>query len=95
MMHQFPFLLGVPALEKLAPPIAQFLFLRTGKQLYLTDGKPSRPPLLLRMASDCEDGKFLYVKLAFTATEYTFFGSDFVSTFIFVTNEDIQGKAWI
>ncbi|XVF40348.1 hypothetical protein PTKIN_Ptkin01aG0106100 [Pterospermum kingtungense] len=62
---QFPFLLGVPILEKLAPPIAQFLFLRTGKQLYLTDGKPSRPPLLLRMTSDCEDGKFISALGAF------------------------------
>ncbi|OMO65368.1 hypothetical protein COLO4_31303 [Corchorus olitorius] len=56
---QLPFLLGVPFLEKLAPPIAPFLVGRTGKQLFLTDGKPNRPPLLLRMASDCEDGKFL------------------------------------
>ncbi|XWS12524.1 hypothetical protein CRYUN_Cryun37aG0096700 [Craigia yunnanensis] len=62
---QFPVLLGIPILEKLAPPIAPFLVGRTGKQLFLTDGKPSRPPLLLRMASDCEDGKFLSALGAF------------------------------
>ncbi|KAK8674584.1 hypothetical protein V6N13_032693 [Hibiscus sabdariffa] len=62
---QLPFLLGVPFLEKLAPPVAPFVVGRTGKQLFLTDGKPSRPPLLLRMASDCEDGKFLSALRAF------------------------------
>ncbi|XP_022724812.1 putative lipase C4A8.10 isoform X2 [Durio zibethinus] len=62
---QLPFLLGVPILEKLAPPIAPFFVGRTGKQLFLTDGKPSRPPLLLRMASDCEDRKFLSALGAF------------------------------
>ncbi|KAE8709091.1 putative inactive dual specificity protein phosphatase-like [Hibiscus syriacus] len=59
VVPQLPFLLGFPFLEKLAPPIAPVIFGRTGKQLFLTDGKPSRSPLLLRMASDCEDGKFL------------------------------------
>ncbi|KAK1324963.1 hypothetical protein QJS10_CPA01g01848 [Acorus calamus] len=53
--NQLPFLLGDPILEKLAPPIAPFIIGRTGRQLFLTDGKPSRPPLLLRMTSDCED----------------------------------------
>lgn len=62
---QLPFLLGLPLLEKLAPPIAPFVVGRTGKQLFLTDGKPSRPPLLLRMASDCEEGKFLSALGAF------------------------------
>ncbi|XP_017979442.1 PREDICTED: uncharacterized protein LOC18596696 isoform X2 [Theobroma cacao] len=75
---QLPFLLGVPILEKLAPPIAPFFVGRTGKQLFLTDGKPNRPPLLLRMASDCEDGKFLYVKQAFIVTEEACFCSDFI-----------------
>ncbi|XVE88196.1 hypothetical protein DITRI_Ditri19aG0049400 [Diplodiscus trichospermus] len=62
---QLPFLLGVPILEKIAAPIAPFFVGRTGKQLFLADGKPSRPPLLLRMASDCEDGKFLSALGAF------------------------------
>ncbi|RWR96339.1 putative lipase isoform X1 [Cinnamomum micranthum f. kanehirae] len=56
---QLPLLLGVPILEKLVPPIAPFFIGRTGRQLFLTDGKPSKPPLLLRMASDCEDGNFV------------------------------------
>ncbi|KAI3914910.1 hypothetical protein MKX01_018079 [Papaver californicum] len=56
---QLPFLLGVSFLEKLAAPIAPILAGRTGRQLFLLDDKPSRPPLLLRMASDCEDGQFI------------------------------------
>ncbi|KAG9446820.1 hypothetical protein H6P81_012948 [Aristolochia fimbriata] len=63
--NQLPFLLGVPLLEKLAPPIAPFFVGRTGRQLFLTDGKPNRPPLLLRMASDCKDGKFISALKAF------------------------------
>ncbi|KAL4204587.1 hypothetical protein AMTRI_Chr01g110640 [Amborella trichopoda] len=62
---QLPFLLGVPLLEKLAPPIAPILIRRTGCQLFLTDGRPSKPPLLLRMASDCDDGKFVSALRAF------------------------------
>ncbi|OVA13285.1 protein of unknown function DUF676 [Macleaya cordata] len=63
---QLPFLLGVSILEKLAAPIAPILAGRTGRQLFLTDDKPSRPPLLLRMASDCEDGQFISALGAFT-----------------------------
>lgn len=48
-------------LEKIAAPIAPFVVGRTGKQLFLTDGKSSDPPLLLRMASDCTEGPFMYV----------------------------------
>lgn len=59
LISQLPFLLGVPILEKLAAPMAPIFVGRTGSQLFLTDGKPNRPPLLLRMASDCEDGKFM------------------------------------
>ncbi|XP_042489080.1 putative lipase YDR444W [Macadamia integrifolia] len=62
---QLPFLLGVPILEKLAPSVGTFLVGRTGRQLFLTDGKPSRPPLLLRMASDCKEGKFISALAAF------------------------------
>ena len=60
-IHQLPFLLGVPVLEKIAAPIAPFVVGRTGKQLFLTDGKSSDPPLLLRMASDGGEGLFMYV----------------------------------
>ncbi|XP_057470710.1 uncharacterized protein LOC130759580 [Actinidia eriantha] len=62
---QLPLLLGVPILEKLAPSIASIFVGRTGSQLFLTDGKPNKPPLLLRMASDCEDGKFISALGAF------------------------------
>ncbi|KAF5729167.1 putative lipase [Tripterygium wilfordii] len=56
---QLPFLFGVPLLEKLAPPIAPIFTGRTGSQLFLTDGKPDKPPLLLRMTTDCQDIKFI------------------------------------
>ncbi|KAJ4869032.1 Hydrolase-like protein family [Raphanus sativus] len=56
---QLPFLLGLQILERLAAPLAPFVVGRTGSQLFLTDGKADKPPLLLRMASDCEDLKFL------------------------------------
>ncbi|KAK7400145.1 hypothetical protein VNO78_11345 [Psophocarpus tetragonolobus] len=62
---QLPFLLGVPILEKLAAPIAPFFVGQTGSQLFLTDGKPDKPPLLLRMACDCEEVKFLSALGAF------------------------------
>jgi len=61
--HQLPFLLGVPVLEKLAAPIAPFVVGHTGNELFLTDGKASDPPLLLRMTSDCRDGLFMYAPL--------------------------------
>ncbi|XP_010915522.1 uncharacterized protein [Elaeis guineensis] len=62
---QLPFLLGVPILEKLAPPLAPIFIGRTGRQLFLTDGKPSKPPLLLRMTSDYEDNKFISALASF------------------------------
>ncbi|XP_023520181.1 putative lipase C4A8.10 [Cucurbita pepo subsp. pepo] len=62
---QLPFLLGVPFLEKLAPPIAPIVVGRTGSQLFLTDGKPDKPPLLLRMASASEKEKFISALGAF------------------------------
>lgn len=63
--NQLPFLLGLPILEKLAAPIAPIFVGQTGSQLFLTDGKPTKPPLLLRMASDCDDGKFISALGAF------------------------------
>ncbi|KAL9383774.1 hypothetical protein Peur_024097 [Populus x canadensis] len=62
---QLPFLLGIPILEKLALPIAPIIVGRTGSQLFLIDGKPNKPSLLLRMTSDSEDGKFLSALGAF------------------------------
>uniref|UniRef100_A0A803MDX9 DUF676 domain-containing protein n=1 Tax=Chenopodium quinoa TaxID=63459 RepID=A0A803MDX9_CHEQI len=63
--NQLPFLLGLHFLEKLAPSFASVFVGRTGSQLFLTDGKPNRPPLLLKMATDCEDGKFISALGAF------------------------------
>ncbi|KAE9591337.1 hypothetical protein Lal_00038568 [Lupinus albus] len=62
---QLPFLLGIQFLEKLAAPLAPYFVGRTGAQLFLTDGEPNNPSLLLRMASDCEDEKFLSALGAF------------------------------
>ncbi|KAM3207553.1 hypothetical protein ACQJBY_062676 [Aegilops geniculata] len=57
--NQLPFLQGLSILEKLAAPLAPFIVGRTGAQLFLTDGEPSKPPLLLLMTSDHEDKKFM------------------------------------
>ncbi|KAJ3709006.1 hypothetical protein LUZ61_012711 [Rhynchospora tenuis] len=62
---QLPFLLGVEMLEKLAPPLAPLLVGRTGRQLFLTDEKPGKRSLLLRMASDCEDNEYISALAAF------------------------------
>jgi hypothetical protein len=61
LLPQLPFLLGLPLLEEIAVPIAPFVVGQTGKQLFLTDGKPNDQPLLLQMASDCPEGPFMYV----------------------------------
>ncbi|KAI3676608.1 hypothetical protein L1987_86219 [Smallanthus sonchifolius] len=62
---QLPFLLGLPMLEKIAAPMAPIFVGRTGSQLFLTDGKPERPPLLLRMTSDCQEAYFISALDAF------------------------------
>ncbi|KAB1202501.1 hypothetical protein CJ030_MR8G018306 [Morella rubra] len=56
---QLPLLFGISILEKLILPLAPIISGRSGIQMFLNDGKPNKPPLLLRMASDCEDGKFI------------------------------------
>ncbi|KAK8956346.1 hypothetical protein KSP40_PGU017744 [Platanthera guangdongensis] len=56
---QLPFLLGLAFLEKLVAPLAPMLTGKTGHQLFITDGKPEQPPLLLRMTSDSSDLKFI------------------------------------
>ncbi|CAN6215050.1 unnamed protein product [Urochloa humidicola] len=63
--NQLPFLQGLSILEKLAAPLAPLIVGRTGAQLFLTDGDPSKPPLLLQMASDSEDKKFILALAAF------------------------------
>ncbi|KAM0939252.1 putative alpha/Beta hydrolase, lipase [Dioscorea sansibarensis] len=57
---QLPFLCGVPFLEQRASKSAHFIVGRTGKHLFLTDNDDDgKPPLLLRMAYDCDDIKFI------------------------------------
>ncbi|KAE8659200.1 putative Hydrolase [Hibiscus syriacus] len=56
--RQVPLFHGSHVLEKVAARTSWFLG-RTGKHLFLTDGKDGKPPILLRMASDCEDLKFM------------------------------------
>lgn len=63
--NQLPFLQGLSILEKIAAPLAPLVVGRTGAQLFLTDGEPSKPPLLLEMASDHEDKKFISALAAF------------------------------
>ncbi|TYI92947.1 hypothetical protein E1A91_D02G104300v1 [Gossypium mustelinum] len=55
---QVPLFRGSRALENFAARIS-WLLGRTGKHLFLTDGKDGKPPLLLRMVNDCEDLKFI------------------------------------
>ncbi|XP_024516559.1 putative lipase YDL109C isoform X1 [Selaginella moellendorffii] len=56
---QLPILCGFRCLESAAVCIAHWFVGRTGRHLFLTDGKPNHPPLLCRMVTDCEDGMFL------------------------------------
>ncbi|KAF0901488.1 hypothetical protein E2562_003481 [Oryza meyeriana var. granulata] len=63
--NQLPFLQGLSFLEKLAAPLAPLVVGRTGAQLFLTDGEPSKPPLLLQMASDHQDKNFISALAAF------------------------------
>ncbi|RLM80600.1 putative lipase C4A8.10 isoform X1 [Panicum miliaceum] len=56
---QLPFLFGVPLLERIAAGTAHFIVGRTGKHLFLTDRDDGKPPLLVRMVEDCDDGKFM------------------------------------
>ncbi|GMI91057.1 hypothetical protein like AT1G10040 [Hibiscus trionum] len=62
--RQVPLFQGSHVLEKIAARTSWFLG-RTGKHLFLTDGKDGKSPLLLRMVSDCEDLKFMSALLSF------------------------------
>ncbi|AES73903.2 putative alpha/Beta hydrolase [Medicago truncatula] len=55
---QVPLLCGFHSLEKTASRLSRFLG-KTGKHLFLTDGKNEKPPLLLQMVRDSEDIKFM------------------------------------
>ncbi|QCE05518.1 putative lipase ROG1 isoform X1 [Vigna unguiculata] len=56
---QVPFLLGVPAFEKVASCVIHFIFRRTGRHLFLTDDDEGKPPLLKRMIEDYGDLYFM------------------------------------
>ncbi|GAA0150711.1 hypothetical protein LIER_09588 [Lithospermum erythrorhizon] len=55
---QVPMFCGLYTLEKVASGTSALLG-RTGKHLFLTDSDDGKPPLLLRMANDTEDLKFI------------------------------------
>ncbi|CAL5056160.1 unnamed protein product [Urochloa decumbens] len=59
LAEELPFLFGVPLLERTAAGAAHFIVGRTGKHLFLTDRDDGKPPLLVRMVEDCDDGKFM------------------------------------
>ncbi|KAF7080864.1 hypothetical protein CFC21_084866 [Triticum aestivum] len=56
---QLPFLFGVPLLEQTAAETAHLIVGRTGKHLFLSDRDDGKPPLLVRMVEDGDDGKFM------------------------------------
>lgn len=55
---QIPGFFGILALERAASRLSWCLG-RTGKHLFLSDSENGKPPLLLQMANDCEDLKFM------------------------------------
>ncbi|PON67879.1 Alpha/Beta hydrolase fold containing protein [Parasponia andersonii] len=57
-VHQVPVFCGFYTLEKVASRTSWFLG-KTGRHLFLTDGDSGKPPLLLWMASDTENLKFI------------------------------------
>ncbi len=59
---QVPVFCGLYTMEKAASRTSHFLG-RSGKHLFLTDKDDGKPPLLLQMANDCEDLKFMWVLL--------------------------------
>ncbi|VFQ70177.1 unnamed protein product [Cuscuta campestris] len=62
---QLPLLCGLPLLEKGVSQTAHLLVGRSGKHLFLTDNDDGKPPLLLRMANDSNDLKFISALRAF------------------------------
>lgn len=60
---QLPFLLGLAPFEKIAPLVAHWFVGKTGRHLFLTDGDSNHLPLLRRMVTDCDEGKFMLVFL--------------------------------
>lgn len=58
---QLPFLFGIASLEKVAPLVSHWFVGRTGRHLFLADGDKTHDPLLQRMVTDCDEGRFLLV----------------------------------
>ncbi|KFK29086.1 hypothetical protein AALP_AA7G087100 [Arabis alpina] len=63
--RQFPILCGLPFLERTASQTAHLAAGRTGKHLFLVDNDDGNPPLLIRMATDSGDLKFISALHAF------------------------------
>jgi hypothetical protein len=62
---QFPILCGLPFLERTASQTAHLAAGRTGKHLFLVDNDDGNAPLLIRMATDSDDLKFISALNAF------------------------------
>ncbi|CAM6014329.1 unnamed protein product [Sphagnum balticum] len=60
-----PFLFGISTLERVAPMISHWFIGRTGRHLFLADGKKTLQPLLQRMVTDCHEGRFMSALWAF------------------------------
>jgi len=54
--QNLPFLFGIASLERVAPLVSHWFVGRTGRHLFLADGDK---PLLQRMVTDCDEGRFL------------------------------------
>ncbi|XP_021752145.1 putative lipase YOR059C isoform X1 [Chenopodium quinoa] len=63
---QVPFLFGVTAIEKVAGLVIHWIFRKTGRHLFLTDGDDEgKPPLLKRMVEDNSEYRFISALRAF------------------------------
>ncbi|KAJ1698625.1 hypothetical protein LUZ63_007137 [Rhynchospora breviuscula] len=62
---QLPFLFGLSLLERTAVETAHLIIGRTGRHLFLTDRDDGKLPLLVRMAEDQDDIKFISALRAF------------------------------
>lgn len=62
---QFPFVCGLPVLEKAASHSAHCFVGRTGRHLFLTDKDDGKPPLLRRLVTDFGDLYFMSALRAF------------------------------
>jgi hypothetical protein len=72
--QNLPFLFGLVPLEKIAPLVSHLFIGRTGKHLFLADG---RQPLLELMVTDCSEGRFLSALRSFKQrTAYANVGYD-------------------